>query len=174
MKKNHTIQVALFALLCLASSHLYGQLPENSELYKTIISQDSLLFNVGFNTCDIRQFENILSASLEFYHDKDGLSTKAEFLHNLKNGLCIAPEKYQSRRELIAAKTAIYPLYRNDTIYGAVQNGAHQFYESIEGKEEKLVGSAQFTSVWILDDAQWKLTRILSYDHQAIGEDYED
>jgi hypothetical protein len=33
---------------------------KNSELYKTILSKDSLHFNVGFNRCD-KQFEILLS-----------------------------------------------------------------------------------------------------------------
>ena len=98
-------------ILCITSYSLFAQVEKNSELYKTIISKDSLLFNVGFNTCDIIQFENLLSENLEFIHDKDGLSNKKEFLYNLKNGLCGSPDTYQSRRELLKASTEIYPLY---------------------------------------------------------------
>jgi hypothetical protein len=90
----------------------YSQVEKNSELFKTIISKDSLLFNVGFNTCDISQFENLLSDNFEFYHDKDSISNKKQFLHNLRNGLCISPTTYQSRRELLPKSTEIYSLYK--------------------------------------------------------------
>jgi len=81
--------------------------------------------------------------------------------------LCSSPDKYQSRRELIKNSTEIYPLYKNDTIYGAIQNGAHRFYETIAGKEERFASSAKFSNVWLLENGQWKLTESLSFDHQA-------
>ncbi len=167
MTNYKTITKTLIVFLCLTSTFLFGQVQENSELYRTIISKDSLLFNVGFNTCDISQFENLLSDNLEFFHDKDGISNKKEFLYNLKNGLCGSPDKYQSRRELINSSTEIYPLYKNDTIYGSIQNGAHRFYETIAGKKETFASSAKFSNVWLLENGRWKLTKSLSYDHQT-------
>ena len=172
MTNYRTIQKTLFSFLCFTSTFLFGQVQENSELYKTIIAKDSLLFNVGFNSCDISQFENLLSNNLEFLHDKDGISDKNEFLYNLKNGLCTSPNKYQSRRELIKESTEIYPLYKNDTIYGAIQNGAHRFYETIAGKEERFASSAKFSNVWLLENGQWKLTKSLSFDHQTCFDIY--
>ena len=61
-----------------------AQEEKSSDLYKTIMSKDSLLFNVGFNTCDISQFENLFSDDFEFYHDRDSISDKELFLLNLK------------------------------------------------------------------------------------------
>ena len=166
MTKFKTTQKTLIVFLCFTSTFLFGQVQEKSELYKTIMTKDSLLFNVGFNTCDISQFENLLSENLEFLHDKDGISDKKEFLYNLKNGLCSSPDKYQSRRELISSSTEIFPLYKNDTIYGAIQNGAHRFYETIAGKEENFASSAKFSNVWLLENGQWKLTKSLSLMNQ--------
>lgn len=161
MKKN------IFLILFLITSTLIkAQTTENSELYKTIISKDSLLFNVGFNTCDISQFDELLSKDFEFFHDKDGISYKKQFLYNLKNGLCASPDTYQSRRQLVKGSTKIYPLYKNDKIYGAIQIGEHNFYETISGQQEKFAGSANFTNVWLLINGKWKLNRSLSYNHK--------
>lgn len=154
-------------ILCLVSFSLIGQVKQDSDLYKTIISKDSLLFNIGFNTCDISQFEKLMSDNLEFFHDKDGVSDKKEFLYNLKNGLCASPDKYQSRREMIKGSTEIYPLYNNDSIYGAIQVGRHQFYETIVGEKERFASAAKFTHVWLLENGEWKLSKSLSYDHQT-------
>ena len=167
MTNYKNIQKIVIAFLCFTSTFLFGQVQEKSEVYKTIISKDSLLFNIGFNTCDISQFENLLSNNLEFLHDKDGISDKNEFLYNIKNGLCSSPNKYQSRRELIKNSTEIYPLYKNDTIYGAIQNGAHRFYETKVGKEEHFASSAKFSNIWLLKNGQWKLNKSLSFDHQT-------
>ncbi|MDP3463315.1 MAG: serine hydrolase [Bacteroidales bacterium] len=144
----------------------FSQLDKNSELYKVILSKDSLLFNVGFNTCDITQFEVLLSDNFEFIHDKDSISNKHGFLNALRNGLCNSPSTYQSRRELITESTEIYPLYKNITLYGVIQAGNHRFYETISGGKEMYASSARFTHVWGLENGVWQLTRSLSYDHR--------
>jgi CubicO group peptidase (beta-lactamase class C family) len=157
--------IILIFIFCTTST-AFAQVDKNSELYKTILSKDSLLFKLGFNTCDIAQFENLLSDNFEFIHDKDSISYKKEFLYNLKNGLCKSPNTYQSRRELVSESTEIYPLYNNKILYGAIQTGNHRFYETIIGEQERFASSAKFTHVWILENGIWKLTKSLSYDHQ--------
>lgn len=140
-----------------------AQADKNSELNKTILSKDSLLFEVGFNTCDIKQFENLLSSSLKFYHDIDGISDKTKFLFDLKNGLCKNPEKRQVKRFLVKESTQIFPLYKNGILYGAVQNGEHMFSE----ERETQAGIAKFTNVWQLEKGKWKLTTSFSFDHKV-------
>ena len=145
------------------SAKSIAQLDKNSELYNTILSKDSLLFNVGFNQCDIAQFEHLLSENLKFYHDKDGISDKAKFLYDLKNGLCKSPETRQVKRYLVKEKTEIFPLHKNGVLYGAIHNGEHLFYESKESQP----GIAKFSNVWVLENDQWKLGTSLSYGHEA-------
>lgn len=154
-------------LFLIISISVYSQDVKTLEVFKTIKSKDSLLFNIGFNTCDIKQFENLLSEKFEFFHDKAGVSYKTEFLHNLKNGLCISPSTYQSRRELVANSTEMFPLYKDNILYGVIQIGVHKFYETIEGKKERYASTAKFTHVWLLENGEWKLTKSLSYDHQT-------
>jgi CubicO group peptidase (beta-lactamase class C family) len=156
--------VYLFSFLTPFSS--FAQVEKSSDLYKTILSKDSLLFNVGFNTCDISQFDNLLSEKFEFFHDKDSISYKKEFIYNLRNGLCISPTTYQSRRELVAESTEVYPLYKNEKLYGAIQMGVHKFYETIAGQKERYASAAKFTSVWLLENGFWKLNKCLSYNHK--------
>lgn len=156
---------ALFLLLFTTIS-ITAQVSKNDELYKTILSKDSLLFNVGFNTCDINQFENLLSEEFVFFHDKDSISKKEKFLYNLKNGLCVSPKTYQSRRELVKESTQIFPLYKKDKLYGAIQNGTHHFFEKINNTQESYASTAKFTHVWLLENGEWKLNKSLSFDHQ--------
>jgi CubicO group peptidase (beta-lactamase class C family) len=156
----------LFIPLLFIATLLSAQIDIKSDLYKTIISKDSLLFNVGFNTCDISQFENLLSEKFEFFHDKDSISNKKRFLHNLRNGLCNSPTSFQARRELLPESTKIYPLYKREILYGAIQIGIHQFFETIEKRKEVFGSSAKFMHLWLLENDVWKLTKSLSYDHQ--------
>ncbi|MFZ4544068.1 MAG: serine hydrolase [Saprospiraceae bacterium] len=157
--------VLSFVSLCLYF-YTFSQTTSKAALENVILSHDSLLFNIGFNTCDIRQFEQLLSDDFEFYHDKDSICLKTEFLQKLRTGLCKSPESYQSRRELITESTEIFPLYKNKTLYGAIQSGLHRFYETNAGKKETFASSARFTHVWILEKGVWKLKRSLSYDHK--------
>lgn len=145
----------------------HAQVEADSELYTAILKQDSLLFDVGFNTCNIKQFEELLREDFKFFHDKDSISDKSKFIASLRNGLCISPTTYQSRRELLQESTGIYPLYKGKNLYGAIQVGVHQFYETVAGKSERFASIAKFTHVWLLKNGVWKLANSLSYDHQA-------
>ncbi|WP_291287819.1 class A beta-lactamase-related serine hydrolase [Flavobacterium sp.] len=179
MKTNPSIfqlKVFLIAMFLFQFQTGFSQEKKGSELYQTIMSKDSLLFNVGFNTCDISQFENLYTDDFEFYHDRDGPSDKATFLVNLKKGLCRSVETYKARRYLVPGSTEVYPLYNKGVLYGAVQMGIHQFYEKSIGKnesfadaKEKFGSTARFTHVWLLANGVWKLKRSFSYDHQYVS-----
>ena len=158
----------LTLFITLATFSAFAQVDKNSDLYKTILAKDSLLFNVGFNTCDISQFDTLLSDKFEFFHDTDSISYKTEFIYSLRNGLCISPKTYQSRRELVKESTEIYPLYKKNILYGAIQMGIHRFYETSKGKKETFASTAKFTHVWLLEKGLWKLNKALSYDHQTV------
>ncbi|MDH6252823.1 hypothetical protein M2347_002550 [Chryseobacterium sp. H1D6B] len=149
------------------SISVHAQIEKTGVLYKTIMSRDSLLFLVGFNTCNVTQMENLLSDQLEFYHDKDGFSDKKKFMVDFKNGLCRPSKTYKARRALVEKSTEIYPMYKEGEVYAVIQNGTHQFYEKEAGQAEKLTGAAKFTHVWVQENGEWKLKRALSFDHQA-------
>lgn len=163
--KKIFIVASLFTMAVPAS----GQVSQESELYKTILNQDSLLFNVGFNTCDIKQFENLLSDRFEFFHDIDSFSDKKKFLADIRNGLCSNPGSFQARRELIPGSTEVFALHNKHNqgkLYGAIQVGVHQFFETHPGKPAHFGSSARFTHVWLLENGVWKLTKSFSYEHQ--------
>ncbi|CAM3754929.1 class A beta-lactamase-related serine hydrolase [Flavobacterium chungbukense] len=169
MKINHIhfqLKIILIGIVAFSFQTAFSQEEKNSELYKTIMSKDSLLFNIGFNTCDIKQFENLYTEDFEFYHDKDSISDKIRFLKTLKNGICSPSRKYNYRRELIDGSTEIYPLSKNGILYGAIQMGTHRFYESSAGNNEQAGSFAKFTHLWLLKNKDWKLARSLSYNHQ--------
>jgi CubicO group peptidase (beta-lactamase class C family) len=140
-----------------------------SDLFKTLQKQDSLMFEVTFNTCDLRPLEYLVSENFEFYHDKGGITNgKRDFINSLKNGLCAHPENYQSRRALVKGSLEVYPLEKNGVLYGAIQSGRHRFYETVKGKPERFASIARFSHVWLLEDGVWKFARGLSFDHQTI------
>ena len=146
-----------------------AQVEVNSELYKTLKTNDSLLFDVGFNTCNLSAFENLLADDLEFYHDKGGITeSKKAFVESFKNGICNSPN-FKSRRELVAGSLEVYPLFDKGVLYGALQKGVHRFFESANGQAETQGSTAKFTHLWLKEESQWTIKRVLSYDHQMIS-----
>lgn len=157
----------LLFLFCLATN-AFAQEPPTSELHQILKAKDSLLFTIGFNTCDIRPFEKLISDHFEFYHDLGGITkSKADFISGIQNGLC--QSEYKSRRELICGSLQVFPLKQNGVLYGAIQTGSHRFYETGKNKKEYPTSVARFTHVWLLENGEWKFSRGLSYDHQPFG-----
>ncbi|MCB9346071.1 MAG: nuclear transport factor 2 family protein [Lewinellaceae bacterium] len=161
MKVYSTLFLSLFFL-----SSLSAQVEENTELFQTLRAKDSLLFNVGFNTCDISQFKALVSEDMEFYHDQSGITgSKADFIAGMENGLC--KMEYKARRELVEGSLRVFPMNNNGNLYGAIQTGEHRFYAKYPEKEEVLTSTAIFTHLWLLEEGEWRLSRVLSYDHKG-------
>lgn len=160
---NRTFVLIIISLLF--NTLCYGQKENKTELYTTIKEKDSLLFNIGFNHCDINQFENIVSENFEFYHDQSGITnSKSDFIQGVQNGLCKLP--YKPKRILDKNSLEIYPLMENGELYGAVQNGTHKFYAIENDSSVYLTSTAKFNHLWLLENRNWKLQRVFSYDHK--------
>lgn len=147
-----------------------AQATEDTELYKTLKSKDSLLFDAAFNRCDTETMASLFTEDFEFYHDRGGFTDgREEFLkptrENCEKRDPSAPQ--YSKRILIDGSLEVYPLHKDGKLYGAIQHGVHRF-EFLNDKNEYQKGDiAKFTHVWMLVDGKWKIKRELSYDHQA-------
>ncbi|MBP9096402.1 MAG: serine hydrolase, partial [Ignavibacteria bacterium] len=116
MKKYLLLIATIVSLF--TNGHLFAQTETSSELYIAMKTNDSLLFNVGFNNCDISQFENLLSDNFEFYHDKSGITdSKILFISSFRDGIC--KMAYKPRRELLEGSLQVYPLKKDGVLYGA-------------------------------------------------------
>jgi hypothetical protein len=161
-----TFKAPLFLLIILFVAPASSQVPKDSELFEALKKNDSLLFDAGFNNCEISAFEHLISYDLEFYHDQGGLTTnKEDFLNNVRNNICSSPDK-KPIRKLDPVSLQVFPLYSNGKLYGALQKGRHNFFIKEPGKELYQTSTALFTHVWLLEDEKWILKRVLSYDHQ--------
>ena len=140
--------------------------PRDQELFNLILEKDSLLFQIGFNQIDTSQFSGMTSTDFEFYHDEHGITeSKASFISSI-NGLRELP--FKTWRTLVEGSTEVFPMYNDDQVlYGAIQNGIHDFYQQNEGEEARKTNTARFTHLWILENGDWKLKRVFSYDHQV-------
>ncbi|MBK8622844.1 MAG: nuclear transport factor 2 family protein [Saprospiraceae bacterium] len=132
-------------------------------LFEQLKERDSLIFELGFNNCDTIQFRNLLSDDFEFYHDQNGLlESKEMFIRNIPN-LC--KMNYKPIRVLVDSSLEVFPLFSNGKLYGAIQTGVHEFYGEGNDKPRYLTSTARFTHVWIIEEDDWRLKRILSFDH---------
>lgn len=153
----------IFIFLCFFSQITYSQVKNTDELYLTAKKLDSLLFNEGFNKCNPSHYNTIISDDLEFYHDVGGITKgKEAFVTTVKKNICGIPGKV--KRELVPNSMKVFPLYSNKVLYGFIQEGDHEFFLNDNGKWNK-TGRAKFTHLWISENNQWKLKRVLSYDH---------
>ena len=143
-----------------------AQVKTNSELYKTLKANDSLLFEEGFNKCNLKAFEGIIASDLEFYHDESGITnSKAEFIQTFRRNICRSMEN-KSKRALIIGTLEVFPLYNNGQLYGAVQKGEHRFFHPAEDGSSAPGSTAKFTHLWLKEESGWKIKRVLSYDHK--------
>ena len=122
----------------------------------------------AYNSCDLKVLSAMNADDLEFYHDQGGvMKGRAAFDNAMAKNICGNPAN-KVRREAIQDSVHAYPLMEKGALYGAIIEGRHQFYNAAPGKPEQLSGTARFTSLFLLKDGTWKMSRVLSYDHAAV------
>ena len=156
--------VFLIAYLLLVPN-INGQVAEDSELYKQLKSVDSLLFEEGFNHCNLEILKSMMHPDLQFLHDQNGMQDRDAFFQGFEESICSNPD-FKPIRKLVRGSLQVYPLKNEGKLYGAIQTGIHEFFIAEPGKELRFTVNGKFTHVWILDQDKWSLFRAISYDHQ--------
>lgn len=153
------------AFLALSIYSAIAQTDKNSGLFIELKKQDSIFFERGFNQCDLDYLESRIAEDLKFYHDQSGFQDKSSFFENTQKYICSDTEK-KPIRKVDTNSLEVFPLYNNGKLYGAIQKGIHYFYLREMGKDDVWTSTAKFTHIWVLDNEIWKLSEVLSYDHQ--------
>jgi len=149
-------------LLSLSVGALSAQ-DNDQQLSATILHKDSLFWQ-AYNTCDTSAFAKYFADDVEFYHDKGGITLGlADLLGGFNKNLCTGT--FRLRREAVQGSVKVFPLRKDNVIYGAILSGEHIFYVTEQGKPEHAEGLAKFTHLWLLKNGEWKMERVLSYDH---------
>ena len=129
----------------------YKYVPQSKELYNVIAHMDSVYFN-AYNSCDMEAQARIYADSIEFYHDKGGLTTsKQALLDAIKKNIC-----GKVTRELVPGSIEVYPIAG----FGAVEIGLHIFINHAEGDSRSKPD--KFIVVWKRKGDQWQITRVIS------------
>lgn len=154
-------------LAALALPPAIVEVPGQPALTQAIAARDATLFSVMFTQCDPAALTNLVTDDMEFYHDKGGLMAHDAFIADYAKSCAAkrAPDAWRSRRELVAGTMKVYAIPG----FGAVEEGAHVFYERKGEGPERLAGKARFSILWKLDaNGQWRMARTFSIDHAAV------
>ena len=143
-----------------------AQLSADHPVHQQIMLNDSLIFEASFVNCDLETLTKLTTEDLEFYHDQSGMNRSQEvFIQGTKEGLCKLP--YKAWRELLPETGQIFPLYKDGELYGVLQKGTHQFHAKYPEKEAYVSSIAEFSHLWLKDGENWKLSRVISYNHRT-------
>lgn len=129
--------------------------PTSQQLYNEIARMDSIMF-VAFNTQDMVTFQSLFTKDLEWFQDNGGLLNYKTVFENFANTF---KKPYKLTRELVFGSLEIHPIKD----YGAIEVGVHRFRHIENGKEE--IGTFKFLMIWQKKNGQWKISKVISYDH---------
>ena len=125
------------------------------ELFNEIAKMDSIMFD-AFNTQNMTKFKPFFTNDLEWYQDNGGLISYQTVFENFGNTF---KKEFKLTRQLVKGTLEVHPIKD----FGAIEIGTHQFRHIENGKEE--IGNFKFVMIWQKKDNQWKISRVISYDH---------
>ena len=163
-KRNRTLFIILALIVVGCSSSKENKsssqkvyTPVSQELYAEIAHMDSVMFD-AFNAHDVEKLKTTFSEDLEFYHDKGGFSGYKQTIENFSK-LFENNKTTGLRRDLVKGSLEVYPIKD----YGAVETCMHRFCHVENGTDD--CGTFKNVMVWQKKNGQWKVTRVVSYDH---------
>lgn len=149
--------LVLFLVPCAMSAQkktaapVYDYKPDSKELHDTIVKMDSIFFE-AYNTCKMDVQTAFYSDSIEFYHDKGGLSTsKPDILEGTRKYVC-----GKVTRQLIPGSIEVYPIKD----FGAIELGQHKFFNNQEPNAPQHI--SRFMIFWKKTGNGWKIMKVVS------------
>jgi len=125
------------------------------ELFNKVAQLDSSLF-AAYNSKKLDLMKTYFTNDLEWYQDNGGLIDFEKVFENFNS---IFNRDYDLKRNLIKESLEVHPIED----YGAIEIGKHQFKHIENGKLE--IGTFKFLMIWKNDNGNWKISRVVSYDH---------
>ena len=125
------------------------------ELFNKVANLDSSLF-AAYNSKNLDLMKTYFTKDLEWYQDNGGLIDFEKVFSNFQS---IFNRDYDLKRNLIKESLEVHPIED----YGAIEIGKHQFKHIENGKLE--IGTFKFVMIWKNDNGNWKISRVISYDH---------
>ena len=126
-----------------------------ADLYNKIANLDSALF-AAYNSKNLDLMKTYFTQDLEWYQDNGGLIGFEKVFENFNS---ILNRDYDLKKSLIKESLEVHLIEG----YGAIEIGMHQFKHIENGKLE--IGTFKFLMIWKNDNGNWKISRVVSYDH---------
>lgn len=126
---------------------------DDKQLYDTILKLDSIFFG-HYNNCvtELDQYSSFYLDSVEFYHDKGGLSnSRTAVVESTRKFVC-----GKVTRHLVKGSVEVYPVPG----FGAIEMGLHTFFNKEEPNAPRHPG--RFTIFWQQTPAGWKISKVIS------------
>lgn len=149
------VTIALLFIQNIAIAQEKKVAPTSSELYHEIEQMDEIMFN-AFNEKDFKKFKSLFTNDLEWFQDNGGLLNYETVFTNFSN---MFKNENKLTRKLVKGTLEVHPIKD----YGAIETGMHEFRHMENGKEE--IGTFKFLMIWQKKDNQWKISRVVSYNH---------
>jgi hypothetical protein len=128
---------------------------QDKALYNKIKSLDSVLFN-AYNQQDLTKMRSYFTKEIEWYEDNGGLLNYETVIAKFQ---AIFNKREKISIELIKETLEVHPIKD----FGAVENGQYRFRHLENGKLKE--GIFKFLILWKNDRGNWKITRVVSFDH---------
>ena len=147
--------IIVFTFLNTISAQGKKVAPTSAELYNEIEQMDYIMFE-AFNNKEFAKFKSLFTEDLEWFQDNGGLLSYETVFTNFEN---MFKNENKLTRKLVKGSLEVHPIKD----YGAIEIGVHEFRHMENGKEE--IGTFKFLMIWKKQDNQWKISRVISYDH---------
>jgi hypothetical protein len=149
------LSIAIYSTLVAQSQTEKKVAITENELFNKIANLDSALFS-AYNSKNLDLMKTYFTKDLEWYQDNGGLIDYEKVFINFQS---IFNRDYDLKRNLINESLEVHPIEG----YGAIEIGKHQFKHIENGKLE--IGTFKFLMIWKNDNGNWKISRVISYDH---------
>ncbi|MHA8087347.1 nuclear transport factor 2 family protein [Aquirufa sp. Wall-65K1] len=146
------VYICTFWAICLSAS---AQSSKSADLHRQIAHLDSVMFQ-AYNERNMPAFKQFFTSDLEWFQDNGGLLHYDTVIANFQQ---IFNREYVLTRKLVPGTLEVHPIKD----YGAIHIGRHTFSHVENGKLE--VGEFKFLMIWRMDNGNWKISRVVSYDH---------
>ncbi len=149
------LSISVFTGVIAQNQHEIKVATTQKALFNKIAQLDSSLF-AAYNSKNLDLMKTYFTNDLEWYQDNGGLIGYEKVFINFQS---IFNRDYDLKRDLINESLEVHPIEG----YGAIEIGKHQFKHIENGKLE--VGTFKFLMIWKNDNGNWKISRVVSYDH---------
>jgi ketosteroid isomerase-like protein len=174
MKKIRTLAACMAAAAAIGAVAVFA-LPHTASADTTAVQAEIKAADdaywKAYNNCDYKVLDALTAEDVEFYHDLGGITHgRADLTGSVRDNIC-SDKEASVRRDVKPDETQTFLLRRGNEVYAALLTGQHHFFRVMKANGAAVpTGNARFSMLWRKQDTGWKLSRVMSYDHQPVAQ----